>query len=111
MSGSLASFKTASSRLYIFPLDRCDRRVGHSARRRLAAKVRRVQQWVRGHAFDRPHQAIRRGLFAEMFKHHRAGPERADWIGDSLADDVESRAVNRLEHRREAALRIEIGGR
>src|ERR1700722_9559757 len=98
MSGSLASFKTASSRLHVFPPDSRDRRVGHRARGRLAAEVRRVQRRVSCYALNRLHQAIRSGLFAEVFEHHRAGPERADRISDSLTDDVESVAMNRLEH-------------
>ena len=48
---------------------------------------------------------------AEMLEHLRGGPERGDRVGDALAGDVEGRAVDRLEHRREAALGIDIGGR
>ena len=50
------------------------------------------------------------GLLAEMLQHHRAGPEAGDRIGDALAGDVERRAVDRLEHRRAAALGIDVAG-
>ena len=40
-------------------------------------------------------------LLAEMLEHHRAGPDHADRVGDSLPGDVGRRAMHRLEHRRE----------
>src|SRR6185437_10320771 len=108
MSGSRAGFKTASSRLAIVALNGRDHGVGHRARRGLAAEIGRVQRRVRRHPFTRPHQTFRRSLFAKVFEHHRASPERADRIGYSLAHDVEGRAVDRFEHRWETPLWIEI---
>ena len=67
-----------------------------------------------GSAVTRSIAFIRRAAaacLAQMLQHHHRGPERADRIGDALAGDVEGRAVDRLEHRRVAPLRIEIGGR
>jgi hypothetical protein len=46
---------------------------------------------------------------AEMIEHHRAGPDRADGVGDPLAGDVGRRAVNRLEHRRMRPLGVDVG--
>jgi len=46
-----------------------------------------------------------------MFEHHRAGPDLADRIGDALAGNIRRRAVHRLEHRREFALRIDVARR
>jgi hypothetical protein len=38
-------------------------------------------------------QARRRRL-SEVFEHHRSGPYLADWVGDALARDVRSGAVD-----------------
>ncbi len=46
-----------------------------------------------------------------MIEHLRRGPEAGDGIGDALAGDVERRAMDRFEHRREAPLRIDVGRR
>ena len=65
----------------------------------------------RGIPLDRLHQTACRALLAEMVQHHHRRPERAERIGDTLAHDVEGRAVDRFEHRRKLPLRIEVGGR
>ncbi len=46
-----------------------------------------------------------------MLKHHGRGPEGGDGIRHTLARDVEGGAVDRLEHGREQALRVQVGGR
>src|SRR5438067_7531940 len=92
------------------PLKRGDHGLRHVARTRAAAEVWR-EDFLRRYPFDRLHDARRRARLAEMLEHERAGPERRDRVGDAFAGDVERRAVDRLEHRRELALRIEIRGR
>ena len=61
--------------------------------------------------FYRPHELLGGGLLPEVLQHHGGRPEGADRVGDALAGYVESRTVDRLEHRWEFALRIEVGGR
>jgi tartrate dehydrogenase/decarboxylase / D-malate dehydrogenase len=77
----------------------------------IAAEVGRVRGGVCRHALDGAHQPFGRARLAEMVEHHHAGPEGADRVGDALADDIEGRAMDRLEHRREFALRVEVCGR
>ena len=48
--------------------------------------------------------------FAQVLQHHHAAPEGADRVGQALAHDVEGRAVDRLEHRRVAALGVDVAG-
>ena len=55
-------------------------------------------------------RGVRVGL-AEVVEHQRAGPDRADRVGDALAGDVGRRAVDRLEHRRVLARRVEVARR
>ena len=45
-----------------------------------------------------------------MIQHLYRRPEGADGIGDAFADDVEGRAMDRLEHRREAPLGVDVRG-
>ena len=45
---------------------------------------------------------------AQKIQHHRAAPDLANRVGDSLASDVGRRAVHRLEQRREQPLGIEV---
>ncbi len=45
-----------------------------------------------------------------MFQHLRRGPERRNRVRDALTGDVEGGSVNRLEHRREAAFGVDVGG-
>src|SRR5882724_9440559 len=59
-------------------------------------------------ALDRAHDGLARVLVAEVLEHHRAGPDLSDGIGDVLAGDVGRRAVDRLEHRGELALGIDV---
>ena len=47
-----------------------------------------------------PSDAVVQIAVAEVVEHQRAGPDRADRVGDALAGDVGRRAVDRLEHRR-----------
>ncbi|MNO76267.1 hypothetical protein D3C76_673380 [compost metagenome] len=63
------------------------------------------------HGFDGRHQLHGRGGLAEVLKHHRRRPEGRDRVGDTFAGDVEGRTVDRFEHRREFARRVEVGGR
>src|SRR5215472_14897155 len=51
------------------------------------------------------------GLLAQMLQHHRGGPEGSDWVGDTLAGDVEGRAMDGLEHLGRIALRVDVSGR
>ena len=48
---------------------------------------------------------------AEMIEHQRPRPDRADRVGDPLAGDVGRRAVDRLEHRRVLAFRVDVAAR
>ena len=50
-------------------------------------------------------------LLAEMLQHHRAGPDHADRVGDTLPCDIRRRAVHRLEHGREITFRVDIARR
>ncbi len=91
---------------------RCSRREwrrppppSHPASPGLAAEIGRVEALVRGDPLDRASSGGRPRVLAEMFEHHHRRPEGADQIGDAFAHDVEGRAVNRLEHRREACAR------
>ena len=45
----------------------------------------------------------------QMVEHHGGAENRGQRIDDALAGDIGRRAVYRLEHRRKAAQRIEIG--
>ena len=74
----------------------------------VAAEVARAQGTPGERALDRADDRLRRGLLAEMLQHHRARPDHADRVGDALPRDVGRRAVHRLEHRREIALRIDF---
>ena len=74
-------------------------------RRRLAAQVGRSRPAFAQHPLDRAQDAVVRVVVAEVRQHQRAGPDRADRVGDALAGDVGRRAVDRLEHRRETAAR------
>src|SRR4029077_14231607 len=79
-------------------VDGVDDRSRDFGRPGLAAEVRRVKARVGGDTLDRLHQALRGGWLPEMLQHHHGRPERADRIGDALADDIEGRAMNGLEH-------------
>ena len=48
---------------------------------------------------------------AEVFEHHRARPDLADWIGDAFAVDVGRRPVHGFEQRRKFTFRIDVGRR
>lgn len=48
-------------------------------------------------------------LLAEPFKHLCGSPEGGHGVGDTHAGDIESRAVNRLEHTGVLARRVEVG--
>ena len=80
-------------------------------RRRLPAQIGRLDLAVGEHAPDGGNDAVVRGTLAEVIQHHRAGPDRADRIGDALTGDVRRRAVNRLEHRRRRPLGIDVAAR
>ena len=69
-----------------------------------------MQRGVRGDLLDGAHDALGGVQFAEVLEQHHDRPERADRIGQALAHDVERRAVDRLEHRGIAVLRIDVAG-
>src|SRR5262245_58969831 len=76
-----------------------------------AAEVAGAQLGLWQHALDRLDDRAGGFRLAEMLEHHRARPDLADRVGDALAGDVGRRAVHRLEHRRELALRIDVARR
>ena len=61
--------------------------------------------------FDGADDAVVQIAMAQMIEHQRAGPDRADRVGDPFAGDVGRRAVDRLEHRRKRPLRVDVGAR
>ncbi|MNS96901.1 hypothetical protein D3C72_1312190 [compost metagenome] len=65
---------------------------------------------VGGHGLDGGHHALGGGVFAQVFEQHHHGPEGAHRVGEALAHDVEGGTVDRLEHRRVAAFRVDIAG-
>ena len=77
----------------------------------VAAEIPRAQRAFAERALDRADDRCRGVLLAEMLQHHRAGPDHADRIGDALPRDIGRRAVHRLEHRREIAVRIDVARR
>src|SRR5438132_12583873 len=76
--------------------------------RGLSTEIRRLDLALREHAADRRDDAIVRGALAEVIEHHRARPDRADRVRDSLARDIGRRAVNRFEHRWSRPLGIDV---
>src|SRR5260221_11594805 len=75
--------------------------------RGLAADVARARA-LREYALDGAHDRGACVLVPQVIEHHRARPDLADGIGDVPAVDVGRRAVDRLEHRRELALRVDV---
>src|SRR5438876_9285930 len=71
----------------------------HLRGRGLSTEIRRLDLTFREHAADRRDDAIVRAALAEVIEHHRARPDGAHGIGDSLARDVGRRAMNRFKHR------------
>ena len=67
-----------------------------------------MQGRVSGDRFDSAHHASGGSGFAEVFEHHHHRPKGADRVGQTLAHDVEGRAVDRLEHRRITALGVDV---
>jgi hypothetical protein len=60
-------------------------------------------------SLDRLHQTPCRCVLSKMLQHLAGGPEGGDRIGNPLAGDIEGRSMDRLEHRRETPLRVDIG--
>src|SRR6476659_3948045 len=67
---------------------------GHLLRGCLAAEVGRVQRGIGCHALYSLHKSRGSGPLAQMLKHHGRGPERSDRVRNTLAGDVEGRAVD-----------------
>src|SRR5439155_23095705 len=84
---------------------------GHLGGGGLAAEVRRARASLAEDALDGRHHAVVRFSLAELVEQHCARPHRAYGVGDALARDVGRLAVDGLEHRGEAALRVDVGAR
>nr|GEU28650.1 HTH-type transcriptional regulator PtxR, putative [Tanacetum cinerariifolium] len=80
------------------------RRGGH------AAQVARVQRRVGGDRFHGRHHLFGGVQFPQVLEQHHHRPEGADRVGQALAHDVERGTVDRFEHRRIAALGIDVAG-
>ena len=76
--------------------------------RRIPTEIRRADRPYGEHVLDGGDDPVVGDLFAEMLEHQRRGPDGADRIGDPASRDVRRRAMNRLEHGRVLALRVEI---
>src|SRR5690606_18164037 len=76
-----------------------------------AAEIAGARAAVREHGLDRRFDRAGGLELAEMLKHHGAGPDLADRIGDTLPGDVRRGPVHRLEHGWIAAGRIDVAGR
>ena len=61
--------------------------------------------------FNGSHQPGGRTRFSEVLQHHDRGPERADRIGYAATGDIQRGPMDRLEHRRKPALRVQIRSR
>src|SRR6266853_4463982 len=81
-------------------------RLSDVAGRGLAADVARARS-LGQHALDGAHDGLARVLVSEVLEHHRARPDLSDRVRDVLSGDVGSRAVHRLEHRREFSLGVD----
>src|SRR5918993_5623431 len=83
--------------------------VGHLSGIGRALQIRGPDLRLAEHLLDsRDHS--RSGVFVpEVIEHHRAGPDLAYRVRDSLSGYVRGGAVDRLEHRRVLALRVEVG--
>src|SRR5262249_26139613 len=77
----------------------------------VAAEVAGAQGLLAEHPLDRVHDGAAGFLLAEMVEHHGARPDLADGIGDALPGNVGRGAVNRLEHGRVLAFRIDVAAR
>src|SRR5260370_21756086 len=77
----------------------------------VAAEVAGAQRLLAEHALDRVYDGAAGVLLAEVVEHHGARPDLADGIGDALPGNVGRGAVNRLEHRRVLAFRVDVAAR
>src|SRR5260370_51692 len=92
-------------------IDRLRDRLAARNRVGIAAEVAGAQRLFPKHALDRVHDGAPGALLAKVVEHHGARPDLADGIGDALAGNVGRGAVNRLEHGRELAVRIDVAAR
>src|SRR4029453_13941549 len=64
----------------------------------LTSEIRRPHLPLRKYASDCWDDTVVSCMLAEVIEHHRAGPDRTDWIRDSLAGDVRRRTMHGLHH-------------
>ena len=69
-----------------------------------------MKRGVGGDLLDGLHHALGGIELTQVLEQHHNRPESTDRIRQALAHDVEGRAVNGLEHRRVAALGIDVAG-
>jgi tryptophan 2,3-dioxygenase len=69
-----------------------------------------VQRRVGRDLLDGAHHLLGGLELAQVLQQHHHRPEGAHRVGQALAHDVEGRAVDRLEHRRVAALGVDVAG-
>src|SRR2546430_7357498 len=66
-----------------------------SCRVGVAAEIPGAQRALAERALDCRHDRLCGGLLAEMFQHHRAGPDHADRVGNALSPNIPRRAGHR----------------
>lgn len=67
--------------------------------------------FVRYDCLDARQKPVRGLPLTEVIEQQSAGPEGPDRVGNSLACDIKSRAMDGLEHRREFSLWVEVRSR
>lgn len=60
------------------------------------------------YALDALHQLVGSSLLAKPFEHLCSGPERRDWVRDTLTRNVEGGPVDGLKHTGVLAARVEV---
>src|ERR1700694_5336324 len=84
-------------------------RIADLARGGATAEIR-CQHAGAGGCFDGAYDARGFAREAEMVEHQRRAPDSRNRVGDSLAEDVGRRAVNRLETARVLLFGVCVGG-
>src|ERR671910_1953775 len=89
----------------------CNDLLGYLVGARLTAEIRGANRGSGQDSCDGVHDGFARFSVPEVLEHHGAGPDLAYRVRDAPAGDIGGRAVHGLEHGRELALRVEVGGR
>src|SRR5690606_10342571 len=82
--------------------------IGHLSSRGSSTQIGGMQA-TGSNLLNCTHQVLTGILLPQMLKHHHRSPKSRDWVGNALSSDIEGRAVNGLEHRREGSVGIEVG--